>query len=1264
MKKVFIGLLFFFEILVINLSAAGIETSLDKLKVVINEINEDVPDFVELYSANGIDVVNWKLVLNDPGTGTVAQCVFSNNFTAGSYFVLDSSNCAAMAFHQNKNEVFLLDSSDKVVHYVSIWKPGGQGTQSYLDYYDNKDSSVTTDLNNIENGNIDYCAIIDGSTGLPQWSNTCVPSAGGTNQTTLSINDISIAESNSGIVNAVFTISLSKAATSTITVDYATVDGSAFMGSDYQTANGTLTFTSGQTSKTITVKIFGDKTYESDETFTVVLSNPNGAALDKSIGNGLIVNDDAVIPGLKCYRTDFNQTAVITNDWTVSRSSGSFTPSIVSGRLQVTQAGTKQSTMAMLKKFFPPAKNRYITVEFDAFAYNGTGADGMAVVLSDASVTPVAGAFGGSLGYAQKCQNGVAGCSSDCTVSGGCPGFSGGWLGVGFDEYSNFSNGSEGRYNASGSGGSLAKAVAIRGSDGNTSNKSSLYNYKYLYGTAANAYTSGAKYRVIIDAFESHNTIVSVDVNKNDGNGFISLINGFDINTKNDANWVQKAIPDYFRLSVTGSTGSLTNIHELDNLEVCSVMYEEDESDIYINEFSATPMTVSSTSDIVSFTLKIFNPGPVDTSDNVVVSISGLSQWDIVSSSASVGSFSGGVWTIGAPFAKGTSATLSFSAKMTALSTKTLTASVGYAKDPDLSNNTKSITITVPTSYQAVEKDGTSVSKLFTKVSGVSFNADILTSLPGDIATLRLYGDGALLLDLNATPPAAISSMSDRLRLTGITVSKAAKVAQFEINGTQVLDSFAIKPSDFTLTPSIATIKAGGSFDLSAANPTSGYNGIAAITTATYNQSCATKSGFLTTEPVSLNFASTPQSATGLIAKDVGDINVSIKDSTWTAVDQYADCLEGNNSNIVDANGRVGCDVETNATIKVVPYDINASKTAVDPMWSYKSTNGAPKFSLSFDVNATRPPLSALGETQPQLLGNFSSGCFAKSSSIDIVMGLNLSGKSLTNIQDVNATTAYSGVTITPSATKLTVLAPATLFSGGKASVTLNINSEKNIATAEVPFVLSATKWTTTADGTIYSDLITSNPIYFLYGKIAAPNTMTDYVPTLNARAYAQVYATDQSKLPNSGVGFVRAPGSSSWWINKNHDAASGSIASAVIRTSDKLLTDVTSNAIDFGFSSPSPYSLTGGIAPFGVTMTSDQNKDQQIKIHFGVPAYLWYGSNAYSFAVGSDCTQHPCMAIDIFGTQTDATWYGSGTKDDKTIKSVPKGKRAPKVNW
>ena len=83
--------------------------------------------------------------------------------------------------------------------------------------------------------------------------------SGGTTPS-LSIADASVTEGNSGTTTANFTVTLSAAATSTVTVNYATANGTATAGSDYVAASGTLTFTAGQTSKTIPVTVNGDTT--------------------------------------------------------------------------------------------------------------------------------------------------------------------------------------------------------------------------------------------------------------------------------------------------------------------------------------------------------------------------------------------------------------------------------------------------------------------------------------------------------------------------------------------------------------------------------------------------------------------------------------------------------------------------------------------------------------------------------------------------------------------------------------------------------------------------------------------------------------------------------------------------------------------------------------------------------------------------------------------------------------------------------------------
>ena len=87
-----------------------------------------------------------------------------------------------------------------------------------------------------------------------------------------------------------FTVTLDEAASETVTVDYATSDGSAEAGDDYTAASGTLSFAAGETSKAISVAIDDDIDNESDETFTVTLSNASGADLRTRTATGTIRN--------------------------------------------------------------------------------------------------------------------------------------------------------------------------------------------------------------------------------------------------------------------------------------------------------------------------------------------------------------------------------------------------------------------------------------------------------------------------------------------------------------------------------------------------------------------------------------------------------------------------------------------------------------------------------------------------------------------------------------------------------------------------------------------------------------------------------------------------------------------------------------------------------------------------------------------------------------------------------------------------------------
>ncbi len=257
------------------------------------------------------------------------------------------------------------------------------------------------------------------------------------------------------------------------------------------------------------------------------------------------------LPVPTCLSDNFNRSS-LGSDWISSRFSGTFTPDIVSNRLLLTQNRNEQSTATTLQRVFPADRN-LIVIELDHFAWSpasGTGADGITVVFSDANITPQAGSFGGSLGYAQR--------------DNGDPGFAGGWLGIALDEYGNFSNPTEGRL---GGPGFRPQNITIRGSGvgGN--------GYRHLRTQVVspaidrrgtNTPSPGYRYRFTIDARVAGQTLVSVERNR--GGGYESIIPAFNVVGLNN----QAPIPDNLLLSFTGATGGSVNNHAIDNLQVCA----------------------------------------------------------------------------------------------------------------------------------------------------------------------------------------------------------------------------------------------------------------------------------------------------------------------------------------------------------------------------------------------------------------------------------------------------------------------------------------------------------------------------------------------------------------------------------------------------------------------------------------------------------------------------------------------------------------------
>lgn len=309
-------------------------------------------------------------------------------------------------------------------------------------------------------------------------------------------------------------------------------------------------------------------------------------------------------PTAICFNDNFNR-ASLGADWVTSNSKGGFNPIInttgANQRLELTQNANNQATLATLQRHFPAAGNN-VVVTFKQYAYpngGGTGgADGIVTIFSDATISPVAGGSGGSMGYAQY------------FTPANTPGFKGGWLGVGIDEFGYFSNPSENRYLGPGQ---RPNSVAIRGPSNSfySSGTPSTYEggYPYVAGSAsltpdlgsttsiADGGGRGDLYRITIDSRVPNEQWVQVERSTDGGTSYTALVSYFNLMTSLQTIFgggvTLPTIPANFWLSLTGGTGDVKNLHEVDDLSVC-----------------ATKM-VASTAAIDHF--KFENPGTMDT---------------------------------------------------------------------------------------------------------------------------------------------------------------------------------------------------------------------------------------------------------------------------------------------------------------------------------------------------------------------------------------------------------------------------------------------------------------------------------------------------------------------------------------------------------------------------------------------------------------------------------------------------------------------------
>jgi uncharacterized delta-60 repeat protein/CSLREA domain-containing protein len=213
----------------------------------------------------------------------------------------------------------------------------------------------------------------------------------------LSINDITVTEGDAGTVNAVFTVTLSAASGQTVTVDFATADGTALQPGDYTSNSGTLTFAPGETTRTITVGVKGDVLDEVHETYPVNLTNATNATISDSQGQGTITDDDLPALTVDVVATSVSEAAgAAATTVIITRNTDTTNPMVVNLRSSDTTESTIQATATI------PAGQASITVNLDAVddaVVDGTQTVTITATEGFTSGDPLADATFGTSGF-------------------------------------------------------------------------------------------------------------------------------------------------------------------------------------------------------------------------------------------------------------------------------------------------------------------------------------------------------------------------------------------------------------------------------------------------------------------------------------------------------------------------------------------------------------------------------------------------------------------------------------------------------------------------------------------------------------------------------------------------------------------------------------------------------------------------------------------------------------------------------------------------
>jgi hypothetical protein len=240
--------------------------------------------------------------------------------TANHYATGDAPNTVALADFDRDGRLDLV-TSNSILDDISLLRGNGDGTfQAPVasPAGDQASNAIVADFNGdgfpdvaVSNHALDRVSVLlNGG----DWPGPGVP--------TVTIGDATVTEGHTGAVNASFSVSFSNDPLDTVTIHYATANGTATTaGGDYQSTAGTLTFHPGDPlGQTVSIPVNGDRRGEADETFAVHLTGATGAVITDGQGVGTILDDEPrVSTGDAVVAEGHSGTVVLTFTLTLSK---------------------------------------------------------------------------------------------------------------------------------------------------------------------------------------------------------------------------------------------------------------------------------------------------------------------------------------------------------------------------------------------------------------------------------------------------------------------------------------------------------------------------------------------------------------------------------------------------------------------------------------------------------------------------------------------------------------------------------------------------------------------------------------------------------------------------------------------------------------------------------------------------------------------------------------------------------------------------------